>query len=134
MLYVAHVGDSRCYLLRSGKLNCLTTDHTLAQRVADASARVVEPASHLHHILWNSLGATEELPQPEITREALELGDVLLLCSDGLCKYLSDEQIASVLLEAGSSADHCAKLVKLANDAGGTDNVTVVVAKSSAAA
>ncbi|HYO98191.1 MAG TPA: protein phosphatase 2C domain-containing protein [Polyangiaceae bacterium] len=130
MLYVAHVGDTRCYLQRGGKLECLTTDHTMAQRMADASAHEVDPGSHLHHILWNSLGASEELPQPEITRVDLQAGDVLLLCSDGLCKYIDDAQIAAILNTGESSATRAQQLIDCANAAGGADNITAVVAQA----
>jgi protein phosphatase len=130
MLYVAHVGDSRCYVMRRGALRRLTTDHTMAQRVAEASHEPLAPDSQLHHILWNALGATEEVPQPEIVKLALEPNDVLLVCSDGLTKHVTDEEIARVLREGGASAERCKTLVQLAKAAGGTDNVTVVIASS----
>jgi protein phosphatase len=128
LLYVAHVGDTRCYLLRSGNLRQLTTDHTMAQVMAQAEAEPVASGSHLHHILWNALGGNDDVPKPEITRVALELGDVLLLCSDGLTKHVTDAQIAAVLAVDESTAVRCRKLVELANLNGGSDNVTVIVA------
>lgn len=130
VLYVAHVGDTRCYLFRAGKLKRLTTDHTMAQQLSEISAEAIDPASHLHHILWNALGASEDLPKPEITKLELELGDVLLLCSDGLNKHVTDTQIVTVLTEGLSSAARSAKLVELANAAGGSDNVTAIVAEA----
>jgi protein phosphatase len=128
VLYVAHVGDTRCYLLRSGKLRCLTTDHTLAQRMAATEAVQIDPASQLNHILWNSLGGSAEIPQPEMVKLELELGDLLLLCSDGLTKHVSDEQIAAYLSAEEPNAARCARFVDHANASGGSDNVTVVVA------
>jgi serine/threonine protein phosphatase PrpC len=130
VLYVAHVGDTRCYLLRAGQLSRLTTDHTMAQKIGEGSAEPIDPASHLHHILWNSLGGNEQLPKPEISKLGLELGDVLLLCSDGLTKHLGDEQLAMLLSADEPSATCCAKLVESAIAEGGSDNVTVVIAKA----
>jgi PPM family protein phosphatase len=131
-LYVAHVGDSRCYLLRSGSLRRLTTDHTVAQRVLESATEPVQLASQLHHTLWNSLGGSAELPKPDITKLVLELGDVLLLCSDGLTKHVTDDEILALLSEDQPNATRCAKFVERANAGGGTDNVTVVVATARA--
>jgi serine/threonine protein phosphatase PrpC len=128
VLYVAHVGDSRCYLLRGSRLERLTKDHTLAQRIAEESSESVAATSRLHHILWNSLGASKELPQPEITRREMQADDVLLLCSDGLTKHVTDAQLAATLSSIDSTAECCAALVEGANAAGGTDNITAVVA------
>jgi serine/threonine protein phosphatase PrpC len=132
VLYVAHVGDTRCYLLRSGKLTRLTTDHTIAQKMASTAAVSVDPESQLNHVLWNSLGGTEEIPQPEVAKYGLELGDRLLLCSDGLTKHVSDEQIAAYLSAEQTNTERCARLVDHANAGGGSDNVTVVVASMAA--
>jgi PPM family protein phosphatase len=131
VLYVAHVGDTRCYLLRAGKLRCLTTDHTMAQQVAEASQQPLDPTSHLHHILWNALGATEDLPKPEIKRLELLSGDALVLCSDGLTKHVSDEEIARTLAEVSTPAACCQRLVARANAEGGSDNVTVLIGRVS---
>ena len=128
--YVAHVGDSRAYLLHAGNLRRLTRDHTLAQRLADEAHEPIDPDSRLNHILWNSLGASDDLPEPEIQKLVLEPGDVLLLCSDGLTKHLGDAQIASLLGANASAAERCATLVEQANSAGGTDNITAIVAQA----
>jgi len=127
MLYVAHVGDTRCYLLRSGQLSRLTTDHTMAQKEEEATNEPVDPASELHDVLWNSLGGSSELPEPQIVKLKLELNDRLLLCSDGLTKHVSDAQILETLA-AGANTAVCERLIALANEAGGSDNVTVIVA------
>lgn len=126
--YVAHVGDTRCYLYRAGKLQRLTTDHTLAQRLQELSPGTVEETSRLHHVLWNSLGASDDLPQPEIQKLTLEAGDVLLLCSDGVTKHLSDAELSRLLTGAVTAEQRCAMLVERANGAGGTDNLTAVIA------
>ncbi len=129
VLYVAHVGDTRCYLLHQRQLRLLTTDHNLAQKLSEDPRTDFEPPAHLQNVLWNSLGATNELPQPQLCKLSLEPGDTLLLCSDGLNKHVSEQQLASTLLSPGTSATRAAELVRLANEAGGTDNITVVVSE-----
>ncbi len=129
-LYIAHAGDTRCYLLREGQLSRLTTDHTLAQKVLDEAAEAVDHDSQLHHVLWNSLGGSEKLPEPQIVKLELKLGDRLLLCSDGLTKHVNDQQILQVLSGPEPNAAKCGTLVALANASGGSDNVTVLVANA----
>jgi serine/threonine protein phosphatase PrpC len=127
-LYVAHVGDTRCYLLREGQFSRLTTDHTLAQKVLDDAVESVPPDSQLHHLLWNSLGGSKSLPEPQIVKLDLKPGDRLLLCSDGLTKHVSDPEILLALSTGEPNATQCARLIELANAGGGSDNVTVLVA------
>lgn len=128
ILYVAHVGDSRCYILRSDRLSRLTTDHTLGQKVAERDGDLSQVPLAWHNMLWNCLGGSEELAKPQITKTTLEVGDRLLLCSDGLTTHVSDDEIALVLSKDGSNTERCAELIRLANDAGGSDNITVVIA------
>lgn len=128
ILYVAHVGDSRCYLLRAGTLNRLTTDHTLAQQFADQSQEPTEVPFSWHNMLWNSLGGSEEVPKPQITKTSLAVGDLLLLCSDGLTTHVSDQEIAALLASNRPNAERCNELIQRANDNGGSDNITVVIA------
>lgn len=128
-VYIAHVGDTRCYLLTSGQLRRLTTDHNLAQKFVEESPRPVAPPEQLQHILWNALGAGIDRPVPEVSKVEIGGGGVLLLCSDGLNKHVSDETIQSVLQSREPCAARAAKLVELANAAGGTDNITAVVAE-----
>jgi protein phosphatase len=130
VLYVAHVGDSRCYLFRSGQLTRLTTDHTLAQQIVDQGAGSLGPDSGLHHVLWNCLGGSEEIAKPQTMKLRLDPADILLLCSDGLTKHMTDDEIAAAVATAEPSAALCAKLVDGANAGGGSDNVTVVIARS----
>jgi protein phosphatase len=128
-VHVAHVGDTRCYLLRAGKLRRLTTDHNMAEKLASTAGQPSDRAEQLQSILWNMLGGTEEVPRPELTTLEVAAGDTLLLCSDGLNKHVADQQIQAVLESSASSRACCAQLVALALDGGGTDNVTVLVAK-----
>jgi serine/threonine protein phosphatase PrpC len=129
--YVLHAGDSRCYLLRDGNLRQITVDHTLAQKFADAG--VISPEeidqSRYSHVLWNAIGGNSETVSAEAHKLALELGDVLLLCTDGLTNELDDAQIAEMLASPRPASDICQHLVAAAKQAGGNDNITVVVAK-----
>lgn len=134
VMYVAHVGDTRCYLLQSGKLHQLTRDHNLAEKLA-GTAEQARMREDMQHLLWNCLGAGEDqMPEPEVSKVVLTRGDAVLLCSDGLNKHVSDEQLERVLRGRGSCAARAAELVELANAGGGTDNVTAVVAQLQAAA
>ena len=128
-VYVAHVGDTRCYLLESGQLRCLTIDHNLAQKFVEASPEPIEPPERFQHILWNALGAGIERAVPQIGKFQITSGAVLLVCSDGLNKHVPDETIKTVLSSDDSCANRASQLVDLANAAGGTDNITVLVAE-----
>jgi protein phosphatase len=140
---VVHVGDSRCYRLRSGELERLTTDHTwVAREVAagrlDADAARVHPRSH---VLTRALGI-DRMSEPDVARHEARPGDLFLLCTDGLHNMLADADIRRILadpsvrLEAGTSPDEvrkrlkrgCRDLVTAALEAGGIDNVTVALA------
>jgi protein phosphatase len=129
-LVITHVGDSRAYLLRGGNLLRLTRDHTFAQLLVDTGQLApgdVAGSSH-RHVLTNALGGSSADVEVDTDRIQLEDGDRLLLCSDGLTDLVDDESIASILLETTRSSDACEKLVQRALDAGGRDNVTVIVA------
>lgn len=128
-VYVVHAGDSRCYLLRGGELRQLTTDHTLAQQLLDAGA--ISEAdmnnSRWRHVLWNCVGGGDAGIQPEAMRCNLQSNDTILLCSDGLNGMLSDDEIGHVLRKHQSSSDSVSELLRLANQAGGKDNITAIV-------
>jgi PPM family protein phosphatase len=128
-LFVVHAGDSRCYLLRQGQLWRITRDHTLAQQLADQGVLKDPDHSRWSHVLWNVVGDSNDKLAPEVYRADLTLGDTLLLCSDGLSKHVSDAEIAKILAAEGTSEEKCHQLVTAANEAGGTDNITVVVAR-----
>jgi serine/threonine protein phosphatase PrpC len=130
-LYVVHAGDSRCYLFRGGKLEQLTTDHTLAQQMLDAGALSAEEAatSRWRHVLWNCVGGSDNHIRPEAIRTRLEVGDIVLLCSDGLTGMIDDELIASLLRDSRSSSDAVDELIYAAKAAGGKDNISVIVCR-----
>ena len=129
-LVVIHVGDSRAYLYRSGHLHRLTKDHTYAQMLVDCG-RLDEcdvASSGVRHILTNALGGSTEHVDVDIDAVRLENNDRLLLCSDGLTDLVEDDVIAETLAAMPASGDACERLVQLALDRGGRDNVTVIVA------
>jgi protein phosphatase len=126
-LYVVQVGDSRCYRLRAGQLQLLTTDQTMAQALR---ARGVPPeriqTPRLHHILTSAIGSDVA---PVTTTFDLEWDDILLLCTDGLTNHLGDDDIREVLAHSSSAKGACRALVGQAVKRGGSDNVTVVVGR-----
>jgi len=137
-VWVLNVGDSRCYRLRRGRLEQLTLDHSLVEeqvRIGRMS-RAEALRSPMRNMITRALG-TQVRVTPDCFQFEAEPGDIFLLCSDGLTRELTDEQIAGILAESQTANDAAARLVRLANDAGGEDNVTVVVirnAKKSATA
>ena len=129
-LWLAHAGDSRAYLSRGGRLHRLTRDHTMAERMREEGLLSPgEPVARLESMLWNAVGGGTEGLEIEQARERLEPGDGLLLCSDGLTRHLSDEELARRLARDLPAAELCDRLVRAANAAGGEDNVTVVLAR-----
>jgi PPM family protein phosphatase len=130
-LLIGHIGDSRAYLLRNGKLHQLTSDHTLAQALIDAGISDPDDTATraMRHVLTAALGSTAEQADPQIQRLHLCPNDQVLLCTDGLSEMIAKEIITCVLKEASSSKLACQSLVDLALAAGGIDNVTVVLAR-----
>lgn len=130
-LVLGHVGDSRAYLLRANTFRQLTTDHTLAQALIDAGvASSDDPASRsMRHVLTAAIGSLDERVEPQVQRFRLSPDDQLLLCTDGLTEMVDDELIAEVLSEAESAQSACQTLIDLALSAGGTDNITVALAR-----
>ncbi len=124
---IVHLGDSRCYLSRAGSLYQVTHDHTMAQALVDSG---VEPdkVRRFGHILLNCLGGANEVAQASIYHFEMEAGDRILLCTDGLTDLVPDETIAATLEQARAPQSACERLVRQALEAGGRDNVTVVVA------
>lgn len=127
--YLVHVGDSRAYYLRKGTLRQLTRDQTTGEYMVDVGAWTEEQAARakVGANLTSALGGQEMTPVVGLID--LEPGDVLLLCTDGLTKHVADPQIAAVLSGTGSAEAMCHELVRTALEFGGSDNVTVIVAK-----
>jgi protein phosphatase len=130
-LVLGHVGDSRGYLLRGTLFRQLTTDHTMAQALIDAGvATSDDPAPRsMRHVLTAAIGSLDDRILPQVQRFRLLAGDQLLLCTDGLTEMVDDEIIARVLREAKSAQNACQSLVDLALAAGGTDNITITLAR-----
>lgn len=138
-LFIVHVGDCRCYVLRGGVLKQLTRDHTLAELVTrgkNGSGDSLEDdagsasSSLFSNALWNTIGGgSGEIPRPDAMAFDLEMGDTLLLSSDGLNKHLSSKQIQELLSQEATSERLCRALISAANEAGGSDNVTVIVSR-----
>jgi protein phosphatase len=129
-LFIVHVGDSRAYLLRAGRLERLTRDHTYAQVLVDAGHLLPHEVarSGLRHILTNALGGSAGHVHVDVDLLRLDDGDRLLLCSDGLTDCVDDDTIAATLAAGVEANEVCHRLVQLALDGGGRDNITVIVA------
>jgi PPM family protein phosphatase len=127
---IGHIGDSRAYLLREGELTQLTDDHTVAAEYVAQGQLTREEAARVpqRHMLLRTLGLTRFLNVDEVKVD-LSPGDRILLCSDGLTEMVSDDDIAKTLAD-GSADEVVWELVEMANDAGGVDNITVVVVEA----
>ncbi|MEI8394092.1 MAG: protein phosphatase 2C domain-containing protein [Rhodospirillaceae bacterium] len=122
---IFHAGDSRLYRLRGGELAQLTRDHSLYQAWLDNGGRGQPPH---RNIIVRALGTSREV-EPEVSLQALADGDLFLICSDGLSGMVPDPRIAELLREAEDLSATCKILVDLANENGGNDNITVVLAR-----
>jgi protein phosphatase len=129
-LFLFHAGDSRCYLYRGGQLRQLTADHTIAAELARQGVIKPEDVSRnrFRHVVTNVLGGKECGVRVDVEKIDLQTGDVMLLCSDGLTDVLPNDRIAAVLKAEPDPAAACTRLIAEANDAGGPDNVTAIVA------
>ncbi len=127
-LHLVHVGDSRAYLLHDGRLTQLTEDHTLVRRMVEEGEITPEEAeTHPHRsILTRALGVDESVQVDEGDLR-VQTGDRLLLCTDGLTGMVPEEQIREIMLEAEDPQEVVERLVKVANRAGGIDNITAVI-------
>lgn len=128
--YLLHVGDSRCYLFRDNQLTQLSRDQTMAQNLVDDGVLSVTKAHRTRwaNVLSSAIGGQEAAPV--VTRVVRDWGTVVLLCSDGLTKHVSDERITERVRNLTSSRETCEALVQDALDDGGTDNITVVIGRT----
>jgi serine/threonine protein phosphatase PrpC len=128
-LYIAHVGDSRAYLIRQGAIRQLTEDQTVvAELVREGAITGAEARTHrLRHVLSQALGAAPDL-KPSMQILEPRNGDHVILCSDGLTEMLGDEALLNAVREHDADLDAaCAQLVDRANEAGGRDNISVIL-------
>ncbi len=131
MAFIANVGDSRTYLMRNGKLERITRDHSLVERLVEAG-QIDREDVYDHpsrNLIYRSLGANHAEVDVDIFNITLKPGDELLLCCDGLWEMVRDQQIASILSEQQDIAKACEALVNAANENGGEDNITVVLVR-----
>ncbi|MET0782920.1 MAG: PP2C family serine/threonine-protein phosphatase [Leifsonia flava] len=126
---IAHIGDSRIYLLRGGTLTQITTDHTFVQRLVD-SGRITEEEAAVHprrSVLMRVLGDVESSPEIDTSIVRTIAGDRWLICSDGLSGVVSFDDIRDALEQSASASEAAERLVKESLDGGAPDNVTVVI-------
>jgi serine/threonine protein phosphatase PrpC len=127
---VGHVGDSRCYRMRAGEIVQMTRDHSLisdarhmAPWMTPEEIRQLPP-----NVITRALGIREDV-LVDLASEATELGDVYLLCSDGLSGMMTDEQILETVIQTSDLDEACKTLIDRANFFGGTDNITAILAR-----
>jgi serine/threonine protein phosphatase PrpC len=129
--WVAHVGDSRCYRLREGRLERLTHDHSLVDeqvRLGQLTPAQAE-TSPMRNVITRAVGTQDEV-DADLIEFAVEPGDLYLLASDGLMREVDDEKIAGILRGAGDLQQTCTQLIGAANAAGGRDNITCLLARA----
>jgi serine/threonine protein phosphatase PrpC len=126
--YIAHIGDSRAYLIREGSIKLLTTDHSLVERlVAARQITRAEAAAHPQkNIIYKNIGDKPQV-EPDIGRQTLLPGDTLLLCCDGLSGEVGDDRLLRIVQQSPSLPAACQQLVRAANEAGGHDNISVIL-------
>jgi PPM family protein phosphatase len=133
-LYVVQVGDSRCYYWDGAELHPMTRDQTIAQQLVDQGALPAErlSISPFRHVLSSAIGGDEATPVVSHIRMRRRTGHHggVLLCSDGLTKHVTDDEIGEHLRTATSSEQLCRKLLDLALERGGSDNITIAVARA----
>lgn len=127
--YVAHVGDSRCYLVRTGRIQSLTRDHSLLEDYKEARPDLTEEEIRdfpHKNVITRALGMRETV-EVDLCEIKLEDGDRFMLCSDGLCGMLEDDDVLEIVLESKDPEDAVAQLIHRSNDSGGTDNITAMI-------
>lgn len=129
-LYLSQVGDSRCYLVRNRSAVQLTKDQSLMQRLVDAGELTEEEAekSERKNIILQALGPDPRV-RVDLTHQEVRKGDAVVLCSDGLSGQVKKDEIAAVVSGSDDLVEACSKLIDLANERGGPDNITVIIGR-----
>jgi protein phosphatase len=132
-LMLGHIGDSRCYRLRHGDFQQITKDHSLLQEQIDAGMITPEQAatSNYKNLVTRALGV-EDAVMLELNEHQVEVGDLYVMCSDGLSDMVDDAEIAAILLADASLDQKADRLVAAANEHGGRDNITVLMVQAGA--
>lgn len=128
--YLLQVGDSRCYMFRDGELTQISRDQTMAQDLIDQGVLTQEKAPNTRwaHVLSSAIGGEEA--HPVVTRIVRKWGTIVLLCTDGLTKHVSDERIAEHLASMTNAKETCEALLQEALDDGGSDNITIIIGRT----
>jgi serine/threonine protein phosphatase PrpC len=126
-VYIAHVGDSRAYLGSQGRLECLTKDHSMAARLKEMGQPAAEELDQQRHLLYRAVGLGPQI-EPDILYRGLEQEDYILLCCDGLWGQVPDKEISAIVDAAATPHAACQQLIARALEAGGDDNITVLIA------
>lgn len=128
---IAHVGDSRIYLLRAGVIQQLTADHSLVMEQVRRGLITMEEAEHfeMQNVIVRAMG-TEDSVEPDLADLSLEENDTLLLCSDGLSRYVKDSKMLEVVTRVENLEDACGALIDAAKSGGGDDNITCVLVRA----
>jgi PPM family protein phosphatase len=127
--FIVNIGDSRTYLLRNGELIALTRDHSLVQRLVEEK-QITPDDVYTHpqrNLIYRSLGAGHKSVEPDVFHQTLQQGDTLLLCSDGLWEMVRRQELISILQQEDDPQHLCDRLIDMANEHGGEDNITAVV-------
>lgn len=131
LAYLVHVGDSRAYLINDDDIEQLTTDHTLVQRLIEMKELTPEEAEYYpqKNVLYRAIGQNEKLKVERLIR-TMPPAAQMLICSDGLWDLVEDHVLKQVALESATPQDACDRLIAMANERGGTDNITVIIFKT----
>jgi serine/threonine protein phosphatase PrpC len=128
--FVGHMGDSRAYLFRDGAVNQLTKDHSMVNRMVEQGLLSKEEAEHhpQRNVIYKALGVNRDADLELIGPLPVYLNDIFLLCSDGLTNLVTDEEMLKIVKKE-SPQKACEKLIQLANQRGGDDNITIQILK-----
>jgi serine/threonine protein phosphatase PrpC len=126
--WLGHIGDSRCYRLRAGALEQITKDHSLLQEQMDAGLITPEQAatSSIKNLVTRALGVDESVLM-DVNEHIVQIGDIYLMCSDGLSDMVDDAAIARIVAQEMTLEQKAARLIDSANDNGGRDNISVLM-------
>ena len=124
--YIAHVGDSRAYVIKQGEIKQITQDHSLAQRLEDLGQASAEEITQVQNVLYRAIGQGSSV-EVDTYIQHLPAGASLLLCSDGLWGQVKDKNLLDVFTSASTPQAACEQLIKMANDNGGPDNITAII-------